>query len=175
MNFFFEVLVLTTNRDYTLIHTEFDIISHSAFIIFNIISSRHFYHSTLCPVWRLLDSTLFPVDVFYFSMFCPIQRLLPSFLCPFVVDYHMLFCPFDVFLPFDICPIDLLSHSMFFTVSVFYCDILSVNPYKVSHLNKTGVVMSRNSEQLPLQLGPSDRQNCVEVVRRLPHSNHCIG
>jgi hypothetical protein len=113
-----------------------------------------FYHSTLCPFGRLLDSTLFPVDIFSHSTLCPIRRLLHSTLFPINVFYHSTLCPiqrfftfvlmsfrsfvpFDVlsfrrFLPFDILSINILSNSTFclstfFTVGVFYFDILSVN------------------------------------------------
>jgi hypothetical protein len=53
----------------------FDIISHSALIIFYIISS-----------WRFL---LFAI--------LSHSALLPLFLCPFVIIYHSTFCPFNVF------------------------------------------------------------------------------
>jgi hypothetical protein len=35
-------------------------------------------HSILCPIRRLLYSTLIPVDVFCLSTFCLVRRLLPS-------------------------------------------------------------------------------------------------
>jgi hypothetical protein len=57
-----------------------------------VISSRRFlsFYSILYPIWRLLHSTLFPVDVLSRSAFI-------TFLCPFVIIYHSTFCPFDVF------------------------------------------------------------------------------
>jgi hypothetical protein len=108
--------------------------SHSAFIIFNIISSWLFYHWTLCPVRCLLHSTVFPVDVFYFLTFSPLLSLLTLFLCPFVIIYNSTFFTIGHFSLFDVFSVDLLSHSTFcpstfFAVGVFYFDFLSVNPY----------------------------------------------
>jgi hypothetical protein len=90
------------NRNYILIQTELDIMSHSALLYWTLFPVDVFF-----TIQHLLDSTLFPDDVFYFSTFCPVRCLLPSLLCPFVVTYHSTFCPFDVF------PIDLLSHPMY--------------------------------------------------------------
>jgi hypothetical protein len=73
--------------------------SHSVFIIFDIISSPRFLsfdivsHST----FSTRTSTLFPINVFYFSTLSLVRRLLPLFLCPSAIIYHSTFCPFNVF------------------------------------------------------------------------------
>jgi hypothetical protein len=82
-------------RDCTFL--PFDIISHPAFITFDITSGRRFY----------------------FSTFCLIRCLLPRFLCPFVIIYHEAFCPFDDFYHLTLFP------SIFCLIRRFVCRCFS--------------------------------------------------
>ncbi len=106
--------IWTTNRDYIGVHTEFDIMSHSAFIIFDItyIHStfftiqhyvpfgvhyiQHYFPSTFFTNWHYVVFGIFYLRSYVLSSFCPIQ-------C-FVLSNS---------LPFDVCSVDVLSVNVF--------------------------------------------------------------
>jgi hypothetical protein len=73
--------------------------SHSAFIIFNIISSQRFL-----PFDIISYSAFIVLDIISSRRFFTFRRILPSFLCPFVV----------------ILPFDVLSFRCFFYNSMFF-------------------------------------------------------
>jgi hypothetical protein len=104
---------------HSLLHTVSDIMSHSAFIIFYLLSFRHYLLFDVCPRRRLLLSAFCPSVIIYYAMFCPIRRLLLSIFCPFVNIYDSMFCPFDFFFTIRCLSVDLLFYSTF-CLSIFY-------------------------------------------------------
>jgi hypothetical protein len=129
MAFLIQVFILTTNRDYILIHTKFDIMSHSAFIIFIMISSRHFLpfeimslsHSMFIRFYLIFSQHFLLFDVWSRSAFITFvlmscRRYLQFDVFPIRRFFTLWGFFFRRFVPFDILSVD-----------VFFFDILSVN------------------------------------------------
>ncbi len=83
----------TTNRDYKVVHTEFDIMSHSAFILYStlfpvdIISHstfRQYFPLTFFTIRHYIQCGVFYLRSYVLSSFCPIRRfVLSTFYLPF--------------------------------------------------------------------------------------------
>ncbi len=104
--------ILMTFDIISILHyLSFDIMSHSAFITFNIIAVHYL-----------------PFNVLSHSAFITLT------LCSFLLLFRILYFVLLIFVPFDVFSINLLSHltfypSRFFTDGFVYFDVLSVNHF----------------------------------------------